>query len=269
MNGARLNLAAAAAFVKRDAMLYVSYRWSFLTQIASVFVSVALFYYVSRLVTVGAFSPDRYFAFVLVGIAILQIVSATLTTVPTVVRGELVAGTFERLVVSPFGPAGSIVSMSLFPVMLALLVSITTLGLGALVFDLPLAWSTAPLALPIVLLGVVAFLPLALLICAAVLLVKQAGTASSFLLAGMTFASGTFFPIALLPAWVSWASEVQPLTPVLELLRYALVDRPLDGSGWVAAAKLAGFAIVMAPISVVALDKSIGVCRRRGTLIEY
>jgi ABC-2 type transport system permease protein len=255
--------------VKRDALLYLSYRWRFAIQVASVFVSISLFYYVSRLVSVEEFSPATYFAFVIVGIAVLEILTATLTTMPAVVRGELMTGTFERLVVSPVGPVGSIVAMAIFPVLLAFVVGSVTIGLGVLVFGLPLVWSTAPLALPVGLLGVLSFLPLALFVAAAVLLVKQAGTAAAFFVTGLSLAGGAFFPVDLLPTWVAWISEVQPLTPALELLRYALVGRPLDGSGWVLAGKLVGFALVMGPISLAALHMSINACRRRGTLIEY
>lgn len=262
-------LVAARAFVVRDTLLYFSYRWRMVTQVASIFVSLSLFYFVSRLVNAGEFTPARYFAFVVVGVAILELLTATLTTMPGVLRGELMIGTFERLVVSPIGPVGAILCMTLFPVLMALVMGAVTLCVGAVVFGLPLAWSTAALALPVGLLGVLALLPLSLLVAAAVLLVKQAGQAAAFFVTGLSLAGGTFFPVELLPAWIGWVSEIQPLTPALELLRYALVERPIDGSGWLAGAKLAGFALVMAPTSLVILLRSVDVCRRRGTLIEY
>ena len=66
-----------------------------------------------------------------------------------------------------------------------------------------------------------------------------------------------------------WISDVQPLTPALELIRHELVGTAISGSAWVAVAKLAGFAAVLGPVSILAISRAIRVCTRRGTLIEY
>ena len=95
-------LLAANAFlavVRRDFYIFISYRTRFLTQIASALFSLTLFYYVSRLVSVRQFpSHDDYFAYVVVGLAAMQLLTATVHAVPATLRGELVAGTFERMV---------------------------------------------------------------------------------------------------------------------------------------------------------------------------
>ena len=120
MTSAYLNCAAAWAVVRRDYQLLMSYRLRFASQVLSTFFAVVLFYYVSRLVSVRQFpSHDAYFAFVVVGLAVMELLTAALLTVPTSLRSELVAGTFERMVVSPFGPLGGIIALSLFPMVLA------------------------------------------------------------------------------------------------------------------------------------------------------
>jgi len=108
MRSFRLHLAAAAGLFRRDATVYFSYRWRLVTQHVGVLFSLAIFFYISDLVRVPAFaSPGSYFAYAAVGVIILQVLQSTLD-VPTTVRQELVAGTFERMAVSPFGPvAGS------------------------------------------------------------------------------------------------------------------------------------------------------------------
>ena len=45
----------------------------------------------------------------------------SLSALPARVRQELVAGTFERIVLSPFGPVAGITAAVLFPMLLALL----------------------------------------------------------------------------------------------------------------------------------------------------
>ncbi len=270
MTSVRLNCAAAWAVVRRDFQLFMSYRLRFASQVFSTFFGVVLFYYVSRLVSVRQFpSHDAYFAFVVIGLAVMELLTAALHTVPTNLRSELVAGTFERMVVSPFGPLGGIVALSLFPMALASVMGTITLAFAALLFTLPLQWETLPLAVPALLLGMLAFLPLALLLGSAVLIVKQAGNVATFVISGLALTAGAFFPVSVLPSTLQWISKVQPLTPALELARHELVGAPISGSALQAAGKLAAFALVGLPISVIAISRGIKVCQRRGTLIEY
>jgi ABC-2 type transport system permease protein len=270
MRSVRLNAAAALAVVHRDLQLFLSYRLRFISQVVSALFGVAIFYYVSRLVSVRAFpTHNDYFAFVIIGLATVELLTSAVRTVPGTLRNELVAGTFERTVASPYGPLGGIVALSLFPMILATVMATTMVVVANLLFGLPLHWSTVPLMIPVALLGMLAFLPLALLVAAAVLIVKQAGNIAAFLISGLALASGSMFPVSILPASVRWISQVQPLTPALELARHELSGAAISGSAWVAVAKLAGFAVVLIPLSIFAISAALKVCRRRGTLIEY
>ncbi len=265
-----LTLGAALAVLRRDYQLWVSYRTRFASQALAVFFSLVLFYYISRLVRVRLFrTSDEYFAFVVIGLSILEVLTATLHTLPAALRAELLAGSFERTVVSPFGPVGAIAAMTLFPIAQALSVGALTIGLAAALFGLPLRWSTLPAAIPTALLGSLAFAPFALLMASAVLRVKQSGAGSAFVVTALALAGGAFFPVSLLPGAVRWVSDVQPFTPAVTLLRHEIAGAPLSGSPWVAAAKLAGFAIVLLPLSMHALAASVRTCQRRGSLIEY
>lgn len=272
MTRRRLLLDAMLGIVRRDARLYFSYRNRVIAQVLIVAANVTLFYYVSRLVGSERFSdPEAYFAFVVVGLQILHVLTATLSMLPLAVRQELLAGTFERLAVSPLGPAASIVAMTAFPLLSALVTGVVTLTVAGTVFGLSLAWSTAWLSIPAALLAALAFLPFALLIGSAVLVFKQAGAAGSFLVIGLSLASGVYFPTDVLPGWIRWIAQVQPFGPALELLRYLLIGTDINASGSVGSAllRLALFAVVMLPVSLIVLDASVRRCRRLGTLIEY
>jgi ABC-2 type transport system permease protein len=261
---------AALGIIRRDLAVFVSYRLRFASQVASTLFTLLLFYYVSRLVRVSMFpSPDDYFAFAVVGLVIFGVLTSVLSAAPATLRQELVAGTFERLVVSPFGAVAGVLSMLIFPFAYAIVHGAVTLLLAVFIFGLPLAWPSAALAVPVALLGVLAFLPFGILVAAAVVVLKQAMAAGSFLVAGIAVVAGLYFPVALLPGWIEWASEVQPFTPAVDLLRHLLVGTPLESSPWVATAKLALFAAVLVPPSVWLLHRSIQVGRRRATLTEY
>lgn len=270
MRIAGLYAGGATAIIKRDALVFASYRMRFVGQIASACLSVVLFYYISRLVTVSTFaSADAYFAFAVIGIVILEVLTATLSLMPLRLRQELVAGTFERLVVSPFGALGAVMAMTVFPFVAALAQGFVTLVFAAVIFGMPVRWETAPLSLPVAVLGALAFAPFVLFVVASVLLFKQAGTGVGFLMTGISLVSGFFFPVALLPDWLEWTSRVQPFTPALELLRHLLVGTAMPGTVGGTLAKMALFAIVLLPVGMWTVVAALRSSQRQGTVIEY
>jgi ABC-2 type transport system permease protein len=185
-----------------------------------------------------------------------------------IVRQELVAGTFERVLVSPFGAVASTASMLWFPFFLSMFSGLVMLVFAGLVFGLPVHWSTAWQAIPIALLGTLAFSSFGLLFAAATVAFKQA-TGTAWVIAGISLVAGIYFPVALLPDWIRWVSDVQPFTPAVDLLRHALVDYPLDDPAWLDLARVAGFALVLVPLSLWLLGVAIRFGQRRGTIAEY
>jgi ABC-2 type transport system permease protein len=232
--------------------------------------SVTLFYYVSRLVQVEAVgSSDGYFAYVVVGIVALDVLASTLGYTPATIRQELVAGTFERVVLSPFGAVRSIVAMLAFPLTQSLIVGAATLGFAAVTFGMPIAWPSILLSPPAALLGALAFAPLGLLVVAGMLVIKQTIAAASLAITVMSICAGAYFPISLLPASIRWVSDVQPLTPALDLLRNLVSSTPIESSPWVAASKLVGFTLLLFPPSLWCVQRALTHSRTRGTITEY
>jgi len=263
-------LTAAGAVLRRDMSLFMSYRTRLLTQLLTIAFTLTLFYYLSRLVGLRRFpSPDEYFAFVVIGLAILRVLVATLTTSTTQVQQELATGTFERTVVSPFGPMAGVISLTLFPTLLAAFTSTATIVLAGVLFGLELEWSTAPLAIPIGALSLLAFAPYGLAAASATLVFKQAIGGTTFLVAGISLVSGLYFPVDLLPDWLRWASEAQPFTPAVDLLRHVLVGTDLRHPAWAEVLKLVAFAVVLLPVSLLLLREAVGAAQRRATITEY
>jgi ABC-2 type transport system permease protein len=262
-------LSAAAAICKRDFLLFVSYRSRLFTTLFTTAVSLTLFYYVSRLNSRQIGSPDEYYAFVVVGLVILGVLTSTLSSPVATLRAELQTGTFERLVVSPFGAVRAIASLLIFPLAMATVTGVVSLCFAGVVFGLDVRWSTAALAIPVALLGALAFAPFGLLMASAVVVVKQTNAGATFVITGFSLLAGVYFPVSLLPDWIRWASDAQPFTPAVDILRNLLVGTQLHESAAVGLAKLAGFAAVMTPLALVALRSAVRRSRRRGTIIEY
>jgi ABC-2 type transport system permease protein len=264
-------LSACWGIMRRDAFVFVSYRTQLLTQVLGMLFQLTIFYFISHLLHVHAKSfrtSEDYFAYVVIGLSISQVLILTLGLAPARVRQELVAGTMERLMVSSFGIDSGVISMLFFPVVMGLVMATIMLGLAATIFGLHLV-DTAPLALPIALLGSIAFMPFALGLVALVVAFKQIASGATFITSGIGIVGGLYFPTQLLPAWLRWASQVQPFTPAVDLLRHLLVDTPLQHPATTDLLKLIGFAVVLFPPSILALRRSILFGQRRGTIFEY
>jgi ABC-2 type transport system permease protein len=87
--------------------------------------------------------------------------------------------------------------------------------------------------------------------------------------AGLSLLGGAYFPIRLFPGWIRWASDVQPFTPTVDLLRHLLIGtRPVEPV-WLDLVKLAGFTAVLIPLAITALWLAINLSRRRGTILDF
>jgi ABC-2 type transport system permease protein len=267
MTSARAWLRAVAAIARRDLIVRASYRSMFVSRPLGMVFTLALFYYVSRLVSVAAFpTPDAYFAFVAVGVVIIGLMRASFD-VPAALREELVGGSFERVELSPAGGTLAVVGMLVAPIVYAVGLAVFTLAAAALVFGIDVRWSTAALGLPLGLLGALALSPFALGFAAITLAFKQA-PGQGAVLPALSLVSGLYFPVHLLPDWLRWLSDVQPLTPTVDLMRGVLLGTPAAGSAAVDLLTLAGFGAVGLPLAAMAVSAARAHSRRRGTLLE-
>jgi ABC-2 type transport system permease protein len=260
---------AFLAVMRRDLHIYLSYRTRLVSQALTSVFSVTLFYYVSRLVHVSGFkSPSSYFGFVVVGISMVSVMYSCFS-IPELLRQELMAGTFDRLLLSPFGAVRSVMAMTIFPLLYSFVLAATTLGLGCVLFGLQLHWSTVPLSVPAMALALLAFLPFGLLFAALTVVVKQGAVGTSWVMALLSIVGGLYFPISLLPHWVRTAARLQPFTPATSVLRHLLVGSSIGESPEGALVKLVLFALVLVPGSILVLASAIRLGQRRGTIIEY
>lgn len=260
---------AFMAVLRRDLHVYLSYRTRLVSQLLTALFSLTLFYYVSRLVHVRGFSSHAaYFGFVVVGISLVSVLYSCFS-IPELVRQELIAGTFDRLLLSPFGAVRSVIAMTLFPMIYSFLLAALTLGIGCALFGLQLHWSTAPLAIPVMLLVLLAFLPFGVLFASLTVLIKQGNVGTSWVVALLSIVGGLYFPVSLLPGWLQTVAKLQPFTAATDLLRHLLVDSSLGESPRSALLKLVAFAAVLMPASVLVLAGAIKRGQQRGTIIEY
>jgi ABC-2 type transport system permease protein len=268
----RAPVAASRAFgaiLRRDLHIYLSYRTRLVSQVLTSLFSLTLFYYVSQLVHVPGFdSHQAYFGFVVVGISLIGVMYSCFS-IPELIRQELIAGTFDRLLLSQFGGIRAVLAMSLFPMVFSFAIAALTLGMGCVLFGMHLHWSTVPLSVPVLGLALLAFLPFGVLFAALTVVVKQGSVGVSWVIALLSIVGGLYFPVSLLPQWVQTAAKLQPFTAATDVLRHLLVGSSVGGPVGTSLLKLAAFAAVLLPTSIYALATAIRIGQRRGTIIEY
>ena len=268
MTVASYYLGAMLATVKRDAVIFVSYRFRFAGQAVAMLFTLAMFFYISKLVRPDAVGPhSHYYAFAVVGIVIMAVLTSALST-SQVVRMELMQGNFERILISPMGPVGGVVAVAAFPILYSIFFASAMLTLAVGIFGIPVHTLGIPLALVVAALAAVAFACIGFLFVAALLAFKSASGAT-WVIAGLSLLGGAYFPVRLFPGWIRWTSEVQPFTPSVDLLRHLLVGTKTVQPVWAELIKLGAFTAALIPLSIGLLWLAVGWSRRRGTITEY
>jgi ABC-2 type transport system permease protein len=256
------------ATARRDALIFFSYRLRIFSQALTVLFVLTLFHYISRLVRPDAVGRHgQYYAFVVVGIVSMSVLTSAVS-LSVIVRMELMAGTFERVLISPLGPVGGVLSVAVFPLIYSLVLAAGMLVVGAVLFGVPVHLTGIPLALVVAGLGATALAGIGIAFAAALLAFKSA-LGVTWVIAGLSLIGGAYFPVSLFPGWLRWLSDVQPFTPTLDALRHLLIGTRGLEPVWLEVAKIGAFALVLVPGSCVLLWLAVNFARRRGTLMEF
>lgn len=180
------------AFVKRDLLVYVSYKFGILMQFARLFISVIVFYFIGK--TFGSsMSPylahygSDYFSYVIIGLAGSSFVYVGLDSLASNVRGAQVEGTLEALLSTPTSIYTILIGNSLWSFIQALGGAVLILGLGMYMQKMNVSMINLMITAFILLLTLAAFLVVGILSAAFIMIFKQGNPI------GMIFGSSSYF----------------------------------------------------------------------------
>ncbi|MEX2182483.1 MAG: ABC transporter permease [Gemmatimonadaceae bacterium] len=188
-------------------------------------------------------------------IGILLTLTMTLITSTAIVR-ERERGTLEQLIVTPIDKTSLMLGKVVPFILVGYIQMSVVLGLGWLIFDIPLRGSLVLLYL-LTSAFIVASLGVGLLISTLARSQSQAMQMSFFFLLPNILLSGYIFPRAAMPEPAQWVGLLLPLTYFLQVLRGILLKGVGIEHVWRNSLWLAVFAVILLTISVRRFSKTI------------
>ena len=262
------------AFLKRDLHIEVSYRFSFIFQVASVFFSVASYYFLARFIGsssipgLDAYGGD-YFAFVLIGVALHDYLATLLDAFSRSIRESQLAGTLEALLSTQTSLSTIILSSSAYPFLWTSFSVVLYLALGVGLFGVRLTpgnWTAAALLLT---LAVIVFSGLGILSASFIIVFKR-GSPIAWLFGGLSWLlGGVLYPVTVLPEWLRQISALLPITYAIEGMRAVLLRAASWPELWHSLGPLLLFAFAVLPLSLLSFRYATRYARIAGTLAQY
>lgn len=276
MSGARRAARFAGkllAFLRRDFLEALTYRFTFVSSLFGIFLSSATFYFVSRLVPPGAPSLEPFggdfFAFAVVGVAFSSLLGIFQEGLPSVIRGAQVTGTLEALLVTRTSVPTVLLGSSLYSLLFQVLRTGLHIGLAVAVFGLELGRVNVPGLLSVLFLTALCFLSIGVL-SASFILVYKSGNPFGWIFGGVSgLLGGVVFPVSLLPDWIRWVSALLPVTHALNGTRKSLLASAALADILPSIAALAMFDAVLLPLSLIAFRLALRKAKKDGTLTHY
>jgi ABC-2 type transport system permease protein len=262
------------AFLKRDFLEAISYKFYFISSILEIFFSSATFFFISKLISGNAYSSldpygGDYFSFVIIGISFSGILSVFQKGLQEIIRKAQLTGTLEALLVTRTTISTILIGSSLFSFIFALFKTIFQIALAISVFDMQLGSINWAGTVIIFFLTSVCFLSIGIL-SASFILVYKLGNPFGWIFGNITnLLGGVFFPIAVLPSWIRWLSYLLPITYSLEGLRHSLLSSASLSQLFPNIIALFIFSIILLPLSFYIFRVALLKAKRDGTLTHY
>jgi len=264
---------ALPAFLKRDLLIELSYRTSFILQLAGIVFAVLIWRFVTRVVDAPPDTPGLhgvdYFAYVLVGLAMYHYLSAAMMSFAGKIRSEQMTGTLEAMLVTPT-PIGIIVlGSSLWEFLLTSVKVVMYMLVGWLAFGVTFRFSGLVPGLLVLALTVLAFSGIGILSAAFILYLKRGDPITYLITNASALLGGVFYPPEDMPRWLEWGSRLMPITYALRALRAVLLRGEPLGRILPELRALTLFAIVLVPLGIAAFRIAVRRARQEGSLVQY
>jgi len=262
------------AFIWRDYLNAVSYKFFFITQIAKIFLAMGTFYFLARLLGdrpspyLAPYGGD-YFSFVLIGIAFNQYIYVSVQSFAQKINEAQQVGTLEALFVTQTPEGLIILGSALYNFIWATIVVLAYLVFGGLAFGAALGNANLLSGAVVLLLTITSFSSLGILSACFILIFKK-GDPIGWLIQGLAgLVGGVIYPIEVLPHWLQLVSKTIPVTYALRAMRFAMLQGKGLGEMHGDILALILFTVILLPFSLWVFRLSVRKAKRDGTLTQY
>ena len=216
------------AFLQRDILNEISYKLSFLLQLIGIFPVLLMFFFLSRLVGSNISGPlepygGSYFPFVLIGIAVQNYLTLSLSRFSGSLRESQLSGTLEAVLATPVRLPSFLVGSTAYSFLFNALRIFIYLVAGSLLFDVHFNWARLPAALGIICLTISAFSCFGIFSASFIMLFKRGDPINWGFNVISWLLGGVYYPVNILPSWLQKVACVIPMTHSLEALRLILL----------------------------------------------
>ena len=274
MTGIRAFIEKSIAFVWRDFINELSYKFSFFMQLVGVLVTTVTFFFLSKLLGDAGISylkpyGGNYFSFVLIGVAFFSYLRVSVDGISKSIREGQMLGTLEALLVTQTGIPTIIISSSLYSFIFASFRVAVYLLLGVFVFDINMGNANLIGALLILFLTIVSFSSFGIISASFVMVLKKGDPVSSIFTSVSGILGGLYYPVSILPGWLQKLSYLLPVTYSLEGMRLALLKGCSLSALMPNIVALMVFSIIMLPLSIFIFGYAVRRAKIDGTLTQY
>jgi len=185
------------------------------------------------------------------------------------IRDGQMTGTLEIMLLSPSRLSAILLSSSIWPYIMTTVNVIVYLVVGMLVFGFSVSQANFLTALVVLILSIASFSGFGILSAAVVLVVKK-GDPIAIVFGGVsTLLSGVFYPITVLPGWLTPLSHALPMTYALDAMRLAMLKNASLYDVRLDILAMLGFAVVLIPLSFFVFRKALKRAKKEGSLLQY
>lgn len=262
------------AFLKRDWLIESSYRVSMILQIATIFITVGVYFFIAKLLGTAA-TPylasygGNYFAFVLIGVAFSGYFGVGLSSFASNLRLAQTTGTLEAMLSTPTSLSTIILSSSLWNYLFTTFQALVYLSIGGLFLDLDLSRGNYPAALVILLLTIIVFSSVGVLSASFIMVLKRGDPITWLFGAVSGLLGGVYYPLEILPDWMQRLAHLLPITYALQAMRQALLQGASFDALLPDILALSAFAVLLLPASLWAFRYAVFRAKIDGSLSHY
>jgi ABC-2 type transport system permease protein len=262
------------AFLRRDFLELISYRFRLFMNLGGMLVGVFFFFYIGKTFS-NSFSTylsrygNDYFAFALLGMSVSTFVSTGLYSLSGQVRDAQVQGTLEALLITPTSANIVLFGNSLWSFVESFLESILYLGIAIVIIGIRVSVAQIALVLLILALTFLCFLFLGMISAAFIMAFKQGNPINLVFGTSSYFLGGLLFPVEVLPVQLQKISFFLPITHASTAVREILLV-PDNRGEWLPTIRfLLLFALIVGPVAFYLLRLSLSRAKKEGSLVQF